>query len=255
MKRLEDKVVIVTGATGGIGEATVKLFIEEGANVLMVDLKEEDLISFSDKIDSNKLSYFEGDVSCLSDNQKAVDLAVERYGGLDIFISNAGISGDVKPITDYDENIFDQVMSINAKGPFLGLQAAIPSMHQRGGGSFIAISSVAGVMGASLLAPYVMSKHAVVGLIKSAAKECAEMNIRVNSVNPSPVETKMMRVLEDGVSMINDEENPRGLFEESIPLGRYAEPEEVAKLLLFLSGDDSQFITGSVHMIDGGTTA
>ena len=128
-------------------------------------------------------------------------------------------------------------------------------MHLRGGGSFIAISSVAGVMGASLLAPYVMSKHAVVGLIKSAAKECAEMNIRVNSVNPSPVETKMMRVLEDGVSMINDEENPRGLFEESIPLGRYAEPEEVAKLLLFLSGDDSQFITGSVHMIDGGTTA
>ena len=255
MKRLEDKVVIVTGATGGIGEATVKLFIEEGANVLMVDLKEEDLISFSDKIDSNKLSYFEGDVSCLSDNQKAVDLAVERYGGLDIFIANAGISGDVKPITDYDENIFDQVMSINAKGPFLGLQASIPSMHQRGGGSFIAISSVAGVMGASLLAPYVMSKHAVVGLIKSAAKECAEMNIRVNSVNPSPVETKMMRVLEDGVSMINDEENPRGLFEESIPLGRYAEPEEVAKLLLFLSGDDSQFITGSVHMIDGGTTA
>ena len=255
MKRLEDKVVIVTGATGGIGEATVKLFIEEGANVLMVDLKEEDLISFSDKIDSNKLSYFEGDVSCLSDNQKAVDLAVERYGGLDIFIANAGISGDVKPITDYDENIFDQVMSVNAKGPFLGLQAAIPSRHQRGGGSFIAISSVAGVMGASLLAPYVMSKHAVVGLIKSAAKECAEMNIRVNSVNPSPVETKMMRVLEDGVSMINDEENPRGLFEESIPLGRYAEPEEVAKLLLFLSGDDSQFITGSVHMIDGGTTA
>ena len=239
MKRLEDKVVIVTGATGGIGEATVKLFIEEGANVLMVDLKEEDLISFSDKIDSNKLSYFEGDVSCLSDNQKAVDLAVERYGGLDIFIANAGISGDVKPITDYDENIFDQVMSVNAKGPFLGLQAAIPAMHQRGGGSFIAISSVAGVMGASLLAPYVMSKHAVVGLIKSAAKECAEMNIRVNSVNPSPVETKMMRVLEDGVSMINDEENPRGLFEESIPLGRYAEPEEVAKLLLFLSGDDS----------------
>ena len=126
MKRLEDKVVIVTGATGGIGEAAVKLFIEEGANVLMVDLKEEDLISFSDKIDSNKLSYFVGDVSCLSDNQKAVDLAVERYGGLDIFIANAGISGDVKPITDYDENIFDQVMSVNAKGPFLGLQAAIP---------------------------------------------------------------------------------------------------------------------------------
>ena len=110
MKRLEDKVVIITGATGGIGEATVKLFLEEGANVLMVDLHEEDLIAVSEKIDSNKLSYLEGDVSNFLDNQKAVDLAVERYGGLDVFIANAGVSGDVLPITEYDEQVFDKVM-------------------------------------------------------------------------------------------------------------------------------------------------
>jgi NAD(P)-dependent dehydrogenase (short-subunit alcohol dehydrogenase family) len=119
----------------------------------------------------------------------------------------------------------------------------------------VAISSIAGVSGASLLAPYVMSKHAVVGLIKSAAKECAEMNIRVNSVNPSPVETKMMRILEDGMGDLSEENDPKTQIEANIPLGRYAEPDEISKLILFLSGDESQFITGSVHMIDGGSTA
>ena len=138
---------------------------------------------------------------------------------------------------------------------FLALQAAIPFMTERGGGSFVAISSIAGVSGASLLAPYVMSKHAVVGLIKSAAKECAEMNIRVNSVNPSPVETKMMRILEDGMGDLSEENDPKTQIEANIPLGRYAEPDEISKLILFLSGDESQFITGSVHMIDGGSTA
>ena len=255
MKRLEDKVAIITGATGGIGRAAVELFIKEGANVVMVDLNEDALIEVSNKINSNKLSYFQGDVSILSDNKRAVELAIERHGGLDVFIANAGVAGDVQPITEYDEETFDKVMAVNAKGPFLGLKAAIPHMSERGGGSFVVTSSVAGVTGASLLSPYVMSKHAVVGLIKSAAKECADMNIRVNSVNPSPVETNMMRVLEDGMNDTNEEDNPKTQIEQTIPLKRYAEPIEIANLLLFLSGDESEFITGSVHMIDGGFTA
>ena len=255
MKRLEDKVAIITGATGGIGRAAVELFIKEGANVVMVDLNEDALIEVSNKINSNKLSYFQGDVSILADNKRAVELAIERHGGLDVFIANAGVAGDVQPITEYDEETFDKVMAVNAKGPFLGLKAAIPHMIERGGGSFVVTSSVAGVTGASLLSPYVMSKHAVVGLIKSAAKECADMNIRVNSVNPSPVETNMMRVLEDGMNDTNEEDNPKTQIEQTIPLKRYAEPIEIANLLLFLSGDESEFITGSVHMIDGGFTA
>lgn len=255
MKRLEDKVAIITGATGGIGRAAVELFINEGANVVMVDLNEDALIEVSNKINSNKLSYFQGDVSILADNKRAVELAIERHGGLDVFIANAGVAGDVQPITEYDEETFDKVMAVNAKGPFLGLKAAIPQMSERGGGSFVVTSSVAGVTGASLLSPYVMSKHAVVGLIKSAAKECADMNIRVNSVNPSPVETNMMRVLEDGMNESNEEDNPKTQIEQTIPLKRYAEPIEIANLLLFLSGDESEFITGSVHMIDGGFTA
>ena len=156
---------------------------------------------------------------------------------------------------EYDEKTFDSVMAVNAKGPFLGLKAAIPALSERGGGSIIITSSVAGLTGASLLSPYVMSKHAVVGLTKSAARECAEMNIRVNSVNPSPVETPMMRILEDGFSDITGEETSEGSMVEQIPLGRYGEADEIAKLMLFLSGDESEFITGSVHTIDGGFTA
>ena len=255
MNRLEDKVAIVTGATGGIGKATVELFIKEGANVLMVDLNEDDLIEVAKEIDSNKLSYFQGDVSSLLDNQRSVALATERYGGLDIFIANAGIAGEIQPITEYDEETFDNVMAVNAKGPFLGLKAAIPALSERGGGSVVITSSVAGLTGASMLSPYVMSKHAVVGLTKSAAKECAEMKIRVNSVNPSPVETPMMRVLEDGFSDISGDDNVSESMAEQIPLGRYAEASEIAKLMLFLSGDESEFITGSIHTIDGGYTA
>ena len=255
MNRLEGKVAIITGASGGIGKATAMLFIEEGADVLMVDLNEDELSAACTDMNSNKVSYFVGDVTRSSDNFEAVKLATERYGGLDVFIANAGIGGDVASIEEYEESRFDKVMEINAKAPFLGLNAAIPAMTARGGGSFVITSSVAGVIGASLLSPYVMSKHAVVGLMKSASKECAPLNIRVNTVNPAPVETDMMRIIEDGMDSLSEEGNPKARIEESIPLGRYAQPEEIAKLMLFLSSDDSSFVTGSVYLADGGSTA
>ena len=146
-----DKVAIITGATGGIGKAVTELFIKEGANVLMVDLNEDDLVEVAKQIDSNKLSYLQGDVSNFADNQKAVDLAIERYGGLDILIANAGVVGEIHSITDYDESNFDNVMAVNAKGPFLGLKAAIPALTERGGGSVVITSSVAGLTGAPFL--------------------------------------------------------------------------------------------------------
>ena len=254
MNRLEDKVAIITGATGGIGEATVDLFIKEGANVLMVDLSEDELISVSNKIGSNKLSYFQGDVTNASDNQRAVELAVERYGGLDIFVANAGIEGEVKNIEEYDIDMFDQVIAVNIKGPFLGLKASIPAMSLRKGGSFIITSSVTGLTGSPGIAPYGTSKHAVIGLMRAAAKECAEKNIRVNTVNPSPVETRMMRSLEEGL-MPGEANEAKTMLEANIPLGRYAMPTDVAKLILFLSSEDSSFITGSVYTVDGGSTA
>ena len=255
MNRLEGKVAIITGASGGIGKATAMLFIEEGADVLMVDLNEDELSAACTDMNSNNVSYFVGDVTRSSDNFEAVKFATDRYGGLDVFIANAGIGGDVASIEEYEESRFDKVMEVNAKGPFLALKAAIPAMTERGGGSFVITSSVAGVIGASLLSPYVMRKHAVVGLMKSASKECAPLNIRVNTVNPAPVETDMMRLIEDGMDSVSEEDNPKAKIEESIPLGRYAQPEEIAKLMLFLSSDDSSFVTGSVYLADGGSTA
>ena len=254
MKRLEGKVAIITGGAGGIGRATAKQFLIEGAEVLLFDFNEENIIETYKQLESNNLSYFVGDVTRFEDNLKAVEIAKEKYGGLDIFVANAGIEGDIKTIEEYDIDRFDQVIAVNVKGPFLGLKAAIPAMDSRGGGSFIITSSIAGLSGTPQLGPYATSKHAVIGLMKSAAKECAQKNIRVNSINPSPVETRMMRSIEEGL-MPGGAEEAKGVMASNIPLGRYGEPEDVAKLMLFLASDDSSFITGSVYAIDGGSTA
>ena len=254
MKRLEGKVAIITGGAGGIGRATAKQFLIEGAEVLLFDFNEENIIETYEQLESNNLSYFVGDVTRFEDNLKAVEIAKEKYGGLDIFVANAGIEGDIKTIEEYDIDRFDQVIAVNVKGPFLGLKAAIPAMDLRGGGSFIITSSIAGLSGTPQLGPYATSKHAVIGLMKSAAKECAQKNIRVNSINPSPVETRMMRSIEEGL-MPGGAEEAKGVMASNIPLGRYGEPEDVAKLMLFLASDDSSFITGSVYAIDGGSTA
>ena len=125
----------------------------------------------------------------------------------------------------------------------------------RGGGSFVITSSTAGVLGAENMSAYCMSKHAVIGLMKTAAKEVASMKIRVNTVNPAPVETNMMRQLENSLSSFREQEDIKEVIKNSIPLGRYAEPEEIAKLMLFLASEDSSFITGSVYMADGGVSA
>ena len=254
MNRLEGKVVVITGGAGGIGKAAGKLFVNEGADVLLVDLEEAALKSACNDIGSNKVSYCVADVTSNSDYQKMINIAEERYGGVDVLLANAGVEGDVMSITDYDEKRFDQVMAVNVKGPFLGLKAAIPAISKRGGGSIIITSSVAGLGGVANIAPYATSKHAVIGLMKSAALECAALNIRVNTVNPSPVETRMMRSLEEGLAP-GDAETAREGLRASIPLGRYAEPEDIAKIMLFLASDDSDFVTGSVYVADGGSTA
>ncbi len=254
MGRLEGKVAVITGGAGGIGKAAGKRFVEEGADVLLVDLDEAALAEACAEIGSNKVSFFVGDVTRAEDNQAMIDTAKERYGGVDAFLANAGIEGDVASILDYDESRFDQVMAVNVKGPFLGLRAAIPALTERGGGSIIITSSVAGIRGAPGVAPYVTSKHAVIGLMKSAAKECAAANIRVNTVNPSPVETRMMRSLEEGMAPGAGEE-VKAVMEAGIPLGRYAEPEDIANVMLFLASDDASFVTGSVYLADGGNVA
>jgi NAD(P)-dependent dehydrogenase (short-subunit alcohol dehydrogenase family) len=253
MDRLNGKVAVITGGGGGIGRAAAALFVAEGANVVLVDVDERALAEVVSEIGSNQVSAFVADVTSAADNAAMVACAEERYGGLDIFLANAGIEGDVAPLIDYAEARFDQVMNVNVKGVFLGLQSAIPALHKRGGGSIVITSSIAGVRGAPGIAAYATSKHAVIGLMRSAAKECAAMNIRVNTVNPSPVETPMMRRIEQGIS--EDVEQVKLNVAQDIPMNRYAEPEDIARVMLFLASDESSWVTGSVNMADGGQTA
>ena len=255
MNRLQDKVVIITGGAGGIGRAAGRLFVEEGAYVLLVDVDEASLAEAVADIGSNAVSYFVGDVISAADNDAMVACAEERYGGVDVLLANAGIEGDVVSIVEYDEERFERVLDINVMGPFLGLKSVIPAMQRRGGGSVVITSSVAGMQGAADFSAYVTSKHAVVGLMRSAAKELAPLGIRVNTVNPSPVETVMMRRLEAGLAGKENADVAKAGMVAQIPMQRYAEPEDIARVMLFLASDDSAWVTGSVNAADGGMTA
>ena len=254
MGRLEEKVAVITGGAGGIGIAAAKRFVAEGAKVLLVDLDEQALVEASNEVGSNVSAYCVADVSQKADTERYVQQAVDVFGGVDIYLANAGIEGLVTPFLEQTEAMFDQVMAVNVKGVWLGVQSMVPVMQARGGGSIIITSSVAGIKGASMLAPYVTSKHAVVGLMRSAALAGAEYNIRVNTVNPSPVETRMMRSLEAGM-MPDDLNAAHDMMSANIPLGRYAEPADIANMMLFLASDEGAFMTGGVYMADGGSSA
>jgi NAD(P)-dependent dehydrogenase (short-subunit alcohol dehydrogenase family) len=252
MKKLENKVAIITGGSGSIGKIPAKLFLENGAKVLLVDISEEDLKKTVSELNSDFVKYSVADVSKSVEVQKYVDDAAKYFGKIDVFFNNAGIEGVVKPVIDYPEDDFDKVIAINVKGSFLGNKYVLPQMND--GGSIIMSSSVAGLIGFPGLSAYVASKHAIIGLMKTTALEVAARRIRVNAVNPSPVDNRMMRSIEKG-SSLGKSEDVKKVFEAAIPMGRYAEPLEIAKLVLFLASDDSQFITGSSQVIDGGMTA
>ena len=254
MGRLEEKVAVITGGAGGIGIAAAKRFVAEGAKVRLVDLDEQALVEASNEVGSNVSAYCVADVSQKADTERYVQQAVDVFGGVDIYLANAGIEGLVTPFLEQTEAMFDQVMAVNVKGVWLGVQSMFPVMQARGGGSIIITSSVAGIKGASMLAPYVTSKHAVVGLMRSAALAGAEHNILVNTVNPSPVETRMMRSLEAGM-MPDDLNAAHDMMSANIPLGRYAEPADIANMMLFLASDEGAFMTGGVYMADGGSSA
>jgi NAD(P)-dependent dehydrogenase (short-subunit alcohol dehydrogenase family) len=253
MARLAKKVAVVTGGAGGIGLATSVLFAQEGAKVLLVDLNEQALQEAVAAIDSDAVSYVVADVTQPEQVQQYVETAVACYGGIDIFINNAGIEGEVNTITDYSIETFDKVIAVNVRGVWLGLKYVIPEMQKRGGGSIVITSSIAGVSGGSGISPYIASKHAVVGIMRSAAAECAPMGIRVNTINPGVTETRMMRSLEEQI-MPDEPEKAKQGFVQGVGLQRYATPQEIAQMMLFLAGDESSYCTGSIYMIDGGMT-
>lgn len=254
MGRLDNKVAIITGGAGGIGLQAGRLFAQEGAKVLLVDLHENALKEAVQTIGSDAVRYCAADVTQPDQTQRYVQAAVEQFGGVDILLANAGIEGEVQPITDYAIDTFDQVMAVNVRGVWLGLKYAAPEISKRGGGSIVITSSVAGVRGAAGVSAYIASKHAVIGLMRTAALEMAAKKIRVNTVNPAPVDTRMMRSLEKGFEP-DDPGRAKEMVSAMVPLQRYADPVEVARIMLFLASDESSYCSGGVYMVDGGMTA
>ncbi len=249
MERLKDKIAIITGGAGGIGMATAKLFLEQGAKVVIVDKSKENLEQASFELDHENLSFCVADVSKVNDNKKFVEYTMEVYGRIDIFFANAGIEGASKPIAEYPDDVFDRVIAVNLKGVWLGCKHVIPQMNDSG--SVLISSSVAGLKGFAGLGAYVATKHAVVGIMRVAALENADRKIRVNTIHPGPVNNDMMRRLEKDMSPDSPHEVLKG-FEATIPFGRYAESQEIADMALFLASDDSKYITGRTHVVDGG---
>ena len=250
MKSLENKTVVITGGAGSIGKTTAKLLLAEGSRVALVDLKEDALQKAAEEVGGG-----ENVITCAADVTKSEDVknyiakTVEAFGKIDIFFNNAGIEGVVRPITEYPDETFDQVIAVNVRGVWLGCKYGLPQMND--GGSMIITSSVSGINGSLDVSAYITSKHAVVGVMRAVALEAAPRKIRVNTIHPSPVDNRMMRSLEEGFAP-GHAEAAKEQLENTIPLGRYAEPEEIAKLVLFLGSDDSQFITGTTQVIDGG---
>ena len=198
----------------------------------------------------------EGDVTSRADWETIAGLAIDRFGRLDGLVGNAGIEGAVVPLVEYPDEMFDQVLAVNVRGVFLGLKTIAPVLVESGGGSIVNVSSVAGLAGAANLSAYAASKHAVIGLTKSAAIELAAAGVRVNAVCPAPIQTRMMRSLEEALKTDDvDLDVMQQLVAASIPVGRYGEPGEVADLIAFLLSDQSQFLTGAAIPIDGGMKA
>lgn len=253
---LKDKVAIITGGAGGIGKATAKLFAQEGAKVVLVDLQMEALEAAAKELGLAPDQYLlvAADVTKEEDVAGYVRQAKEKFGRIDILFNNAGIEGRVAPIAEQPAENLDKVLAVNVKGVFYGMKHVLPVMVEQQSGSIINTSSIAGQIGFPGLSPYVASKHAVIGLTKNGAMEYADKGIRVNAICPAPIETRMMRAVEEGSAPGKAEEMKKA-YTEAIPMKRYGEPEEVAQLVLFLASDRSRYITGSTYLIDGGYVA
>jgi len=248
---LEHKVALITGGTSGIGEATVRLVASLGARVAFVGrdrLKGERLVRELRSIGKD-VTFLQADLRIPQEARATVPFVVHQFGRLDYALNNAGTSGEIRPLAEQTEEDFDEIFSVNVKGLFLTLQAELQQMvRQDAGGSIVNMASVGGMLAAPGASPYVASKHAVIGLTKSAAVEYGPYGIRVNAVSPGAIRTEMLR------EVFGSDEALRQTA-RAHPLGRIGTPEEVAEAVAWLFSEGSSYYTGQVLTLDGGLTA
>lgn len=247
MARLASKVAIITGAAQGMGEAHARLFVREGAKVVLTDLNDQAGGALADELGDAAI-FVRHDVASSEGWGEVIARTEARFGTANILVNNAGIIGPVKGLADFTEDEFLQVCAVNQLGVFLGMKAVLPGMIAAGGGSIVNISSIAGMLGtrASSNAAYCASKWAVRGMSKLIAAQHGGDGIRVNSVHPGYILTPMMVAATD---------ESGGGAAEAIPLGRMARPEEVSNVVLFLASDEASFVSGAEHVVDGAMIA
>lgn len=243
MSKLQDKVAIITGGARGMGASHVRLFVKEGAKVVIADILEQEGQALAKELGEQSV-FMKLDVTNAQNWEQVVSDTEKQFGPVDILVNNAGISMN-KPLLETTEAEYRKIVDINQVSVFHGTKSVVPSMQKANGGSIINISSINGLVGGAI--GYTDTKFAVRGMTKAAALELTPYNIRVNSVHPGVIETPMI-LQEDAKDAIQE-------FAKYIPLGRVAKPEEVSQMVLFLASDESSYSTGSEFVIDGGLTA
>jgi NAD(P)-dependent dehydrogenase (short-subunit alcohol dehydrogenase family) len=253
--RLDGKVAVVTGAAGVIGTATIRLLAERGAKIVAVDRREQDLKAAVRELPASaEALVVAADVTQEDEVAGYVSAATKKFGTIDVFYNNAGVEGEVKPITEYSLEAFRRVLDVNVVGVFLGLKHVLPVMLKQDKGSIINTASIAGLMGSPHIAVYSASKHAVVGLTKSTAWECTGTGVRINCVCPGLIESRMLSAIFQG-RFGGNAPPPMEKIVERIPARRLGQASEVASIVAFLASDEASYVSGSAYTVDGGRTA
>ncbi|HEY6511266.1 MAG TPA: SDR family NAD(P)-dependent oxidoreductase [Burkholderiaceae bacterium] len=252
MNEMTDKICVITGGAGSVGLASARALLAEGARVHLVDRDARSLQAAAKALAAHpgRVSRSVADVADAEQTRGYVASACERWGGpIDFLFCNAGINGAIAPLTEYPDDVFDQVMAVNVRGSFLALKHGLPLMAD--GGSVLINASVVAVTADPGICGYATSKHALVGLMRVAAKEAARRGIRVNVLAPGPIGNAFQGDIERRIGTMIGRDATQ-LLDSMIPLGRHAQPEEIAEMVLFLASSRSSFATGGVFMADGG---